>query len=218
MKTQFLDVPQAATTLSPFRGLSYRSVARLAFAVVAAGVSALAMGCNDGGVGDPCIPEDEYQADFAGYSYKEVNVESRSFQCETRICLVNKFQGRVSCKYGAKSSEADGNLGETCKTPDGREDITVPVLPQLVERRPVKSVYCSCRCAGINGATNDGAPYCECPSGFRCEDLIKDFGLGNKQLAGSYCVKEGSNPNPDGINASRRCTGSDCNEKDNPYN
>lgn len=210
MKTQFLDVPQVATAKPHLKGW-----ARVAFAFVAAGASALAMGCNDGGVGDPCIPEDEYQADFAGYSYKEVNVESRSFQCETRVCLVNKFQGRVSCKYGAGSNAENQN--EKCMTPDGQEEITVAVDPQLLARRPVKSVYCSCRCAGINGATNDGAPYCECPSGFRCEDLIKDFGLGNKQLAGGYCVKEGTEVNADSINQAK-CSGTGCNEKENPYN
>ena len=58
-----------------------------------------------GGVGDPCIPEDEYQTAFTGYGETEVNVESRSFQCETRVCLVNHFRGRVSCPYG--QSEAD---------------------------------------------------------------------------------------------------------------
>lgn len=217
MKTQFLDVPQAQTAQDHMRGSNVRGsslLARLTLAVAAFCLGALATGCNDGGVGDPCIPEDEYQADFAGYSYKEVNVESRSFQCETRVCLVNKFQGRVSCKYGAKSNDANAN--ETCKTPDGQENVTVSVEPQLVDRRPNKSVYCSCRCSGVNGVKTDGAPYCECPSGFRCEDLIKDFGLGNKQLAGGYCVKEGTNPNADAINQ-RKCAGSDCGDKDNPY-
>jgi hypothetical protein len=209
MKTQFLDVPQAPTALSQPRG-----IARVALALVAVAVSVLTLGCNDAGIGDPCIPEDEYQKDFAGYSYKEVNVESRSFQCETRVCLVNKFQGRVSCKYGAKSEE--GNQDQTCMTPDGQEAVDVAVDPQLVDRRPVKSVYCSCRCAGINGVTNDGAPYCECPSGFRCEDLIKDFGLGNKQLAGGYCVKENTNPNPDAIDK-QKCTSPNCGDKSNPY-
>lgn len=207
MKTQFLDVTQTQTTQK-----ALKRWARLACALVATGVGALALGCNDAGVGDPCIPEDEYQTDFAGYSHKEVNVESRSFQCETRVCLVNKFQGRVSCKYGA-----DGEAVQ-CQTPDGRDPVTVAVKPQLVERRPVKSVYCSCRCAGINGVTNDGAPYCECPSGFRCEDLIKDFGLGNKQLAGGYCVKDGTEVDVTAIDPSRECTGNNCNESENPYN
>ena len=57
-------------------------------------------GCQSGGIGDPCTPEDEYQKYFSGYAVSEVNIESRSFQCETRLCLVNHFQGRVSCPYG----------------------------------------------------------------------------------------------------------------------
>src|SRR5258708_4084948 len=43
-----------------------------------------APGCKDVGVGDPCVPEQEYFADFNGFSEKEVNVESKSFQCQTR--------------------------------------------------------------------------------------------------------------------------------------
>jgi hypothetical protein len=62
------------------------------------GLSALA--CEAGGVGDPCVPEDEFRQDFNGYAVSEVNIESKSFQCETRVCIVNHFQGRVSCPYG----------------------------------------------------------------------------------------------------------------------
>jgi hypothetical protein len=63
-------------------------------------MSLVASGCEGAGVGDPCVPEDEYEAFFSGYALTEVNIESRSFQCETRVCLVNHFQGRVSCPYG----------------------------------------------------------------------------------------------------------------------
>jgi hypothetical protein len=66
-------------------------------------------GCAQGGVGDPCIPEAEYDTCFAGFSQTEVNTESRSFQCQTRLCLVNHFQGRVSCPYGQVAA-GTGNL------------------------------------------------------------------------------------------------------------
>ena len=56
--------------------------------------------CQSGGVGDPCTPEDEYSATFGGFHTEHANIESRSFQCATRICLVNHFQGRVSCPLG----------------------------------------------------------------------------------------------------------------------
>ena len=59
-----------------------------------------AQGCKASGVGDPCIPEQEFDHGFTGFDQKEVNVESKSFQCHTRLCLVNHFRGRVSCPYG----------------------------------------------------------------------------------------------------------------------
>jgi hypothetical protein len=68
--------------------------------LLAATLGLSALGCEGGGVGDPCVPEDEYRQDFNGYAMAEVNVESKSFQCETRVCIVNHFQGRVSCPYG----------------------------------------------------------------------------------------------------------------------
>ena len=53
----------------------------------------VALGCTPGGVGDPCTPEDEFFDNFSGFDIGEVNVESRSFQCETRVCLVaNNFR------------------------------------------------------------------------------------------------------------------------------
>src|ERR1700742_1784807 len=51
------------------------------------GVGALlaAGGKCDEGVGDPCTPEQEYDTTFMGFDEKEVNVESKSFQCRTRL-------------------------------------------------------------------------------------------------------------------------------------
>jgi hypothetical protein len=178
----------------------------------AASFGLLLLGCETGGVGDPCVPEDEYVNTFSGYQDTEVNVESRSFQCETRVCLVNHFRGRVSCPYG--QTEADiaskpPNDPARCRIPGtsgATEDdaISVPVSPQYYQRSakaspertgqgPVEdSVYCSCRCANAKGSTDDGARYCECPSGFTCRKLIDDLGLGSAQLAGSYCIRNGT--------------------------
>jgi hypothetical protein len=72
--------------------------ALLAALVVVTSVSS--QGCASSGVGDPCIPEQEYQQTFLGFDEAEVNVESKSFQCLTRLCLVNHFRGRVTCPYG----------------------------------------------------------------------------------------------------------------------
>lgn len=147
-------------------------------------------GCTPGGVGDPCTPEDEYLANFGGFGVEEVNVESKSFQCETRICLVNHFQGRVSCPYGNSMGTAVGDHPPPdCVIPGSAEKITVAVDPQLEKRQASNTVYCSCRCDG----PDSNARYCECPSGFSCAKLVDRFGFEKGgQLAGSYCIREGS--------------------------
>jgi len=149
------------------------------------------MGCAPGGVGDPCIPEDEYTAYFPGFGATEANVESRSFQCETRVCIVNHFQGRVSCPYG-QSSDDSGQLipsaAGQCYVPSSSTPVTIAVQPQLLERRADSTVYCSCRCEGADKT----AKYCSCPSGYSCSQLVPDIGIGKVNLAGKYCLKNGT--------------------------
>ncbi|HVR20137.1 MAG TPA: hypothetical protein VMS65_10585 [Polyangiaceae bacterium] len=171
-----------------------------------------ALGCESGGVGAPCIPEDEYSQEFSGFALQEVNVESRSFQCETRVCIVNHFQGRVSCPYGQLESDlakpttdrarcrVPGGDGSLCVDGSGNvaacgagvtnvDEIRVPVDPQRIFRNDDDTVYCSCRCDGPDA----NARYCECPSGFVCEELVREIGVpGRGQLVGSYCIKPGT--------------------------
>jgi hypothetical protein len=166
-----------------------------------------ALGCTPGGVGDPCTPEDEYQQTFNGFQVTETNVESRSFQCETRLCLVNHFQGRVSCRLGQQSQlDVNGapiagykpscSIPGTAVTADpaSKDNINVEVKPQLISRQTEKAVYCSCRCDG----PDKNARYCECPEGFQCEKLVDDLKITDSagQLAGSYCIRAGSKYDP----------------------
>lgn len=188
-------------------------------------LGAFALGCNPGGVGDPCTPEDEYQQTFNGFQVTEVNVESRSFQCETRLCLVNHFQGRVSCRMGQGATEAqpyqvdaDGRpipdpnrpgaylanaaYKPTCSIPGtaantdptSLDNINVEVPAQLLKRQTEQAVYCSCRCDGPDSK----ARYCECPEGFQCTPLVDDLQVvkGGGQLPGSYCIRSGSEYDP----------------------
>ena len=174
-----------------------------------------ALGCTPGGVGDPCTPEDEYQQIFNGFQVTETNVESRSFQCETRLCLVNHFQGRVSCRLGQSSaagapySDPPNNTAPNpdwkpqCSIPgtavdrvnrNSADNINVEVKPQLSNRQTDKAVYCSCRCDG----PNKNARYCECPEGFQCEPIVANLEITKTagQLAGSYCIRSGSKYDP----------------------
>jgi hypothetical protein len=146
------------------------------------------------GVGDPCVLTDEARPGFSAYAASEVNIETRSPSCETTLCLANHFAGRTTCPYGGTSCSTTGTPPST---------VTVSVPPQLVDRPPSSAVYCSCRCDGIAGS----GPLCACPSGFSCEPLVQDFGAsGDKSLAGSYCVKNGTEvKNVSDLESGTRC-------------
>lgn len=144
------------------------------------------------GVGDPCTPEDEYNPSFSGFSVVEVTIENRSRDCETNVCLVNHFQGRVSCPYGNSQSNVNIGKGQTpsgCYIPGTTQPITAPVDPQILQRQALDSVYCSCRCAG----PDKNARYCDCPSGFACVELADQVLLGEgTELSGAYCIRQGT--------------------------
>ena len=194
--------------------MTQRNIGALVLSTSALGLATV--GCPPGGVGDPCVPEDEYRTGFGNYGVEEVNIESRSFQCETRVCLVNHFQGRVSCPYGQTADQA-ANGPRRCFVPGGdendpNEQIAVPVAAQLTQRRADHAVYCSCRCDG----PDDNARYCPCPDGYSCVRLIDDLGLGKGQLAGSYCVRSGTEYDSNRPPSQQTCVGSECGPK-RPY-
>src|SRR6266478_7027172 len=115
--------------------------------LVTLALGVLAFGCQSGGIGDPCTPEDEYQQFFSGYEATEVNIESKSFQCETRLCLVNHFNGRVTCPYGQTEPEATGMMAkpeeQLCHIPGtsgAATRIKVAVAKQFDGRRAADTV------------------------------------------------------------------------------
>jgi hypothetical protein len=153
-----------------------------------------------GNVGATCVPENEFSPTFPFFSQDETTIDSGSPRCESGVCLVANFRGRVSCPYGQRAagaepgdaSKVEPTLGpdERCYLPgashDAANEITVPVDPQFVGRPPQDTVYCSCRCDGPAGS----GPFCQCPDGFACTHLVDERGEGSDQrFAGSYCVK-----------------------------
>ena len=212
---------------------SLRRIQTLPLTVMVASLGLASAACESGGVGDPCIPEDEYRTSFPGFSETETNVESRSFQCKTRVCLATGFRGRVTCPYGQPADPNNPSQaapsspgGQRCLIPGAPIDavdppgtgglvIDVPVNPQLVKRGPNEGVYCSCRCDG----PDPNARYCDCPSGFECRELIDDLGLGSGQLAGSYCIREGTFvDNPERLANEQPCdfVGRNCGDEVHP--
>jgi hypothetical protein len=124
---------------------------RSIFATLAAAtvVSVLgAQGCKQTGVGDPCIPEQEYDTTFNGFDPNEVNVESKSFQCQTRLCLVNHFRGRVTCPYG---QDATGTGLPTTGGASGG------ALPTTDSNCPTDNPNCITRCVIPGGNPSNQA-------------------------------------------------------------
>jgi hypothetical protein len=186
------------------------------------GILLASPGCADEGVGDPCTPEQEYDPSFTGFDEKEVNVESKSFQCRTRICLVNHFRGRVKCPYGQSADGVPPESAPGCTIPGTTDKITGLTNPadpasfrdskkkalvpaQCRDRAADKAVYCSCRCADINGEKPGDQAFCDCPDGFACRPLVTSIGQGNEGLTGSYCIKDNTEFNKD-----TACNQGDC--------
>ncbi len=121
---------------------------------------------------------------------------------------MNHFQGRVSCPYGQDTTgKAIAPATSACALPgvggkvtglvDSSGAASTPrsgfaVKPQCTDRTTDKTVYCSCRCADING-TQSGGNFCNCPSGFACTQLVSSLSSGTDQgLTGAYCIKNGT--------------------------
>jgi len=201
-------------------------------AASAAMVAILGAGCQSTGVGDPCTPEQEYLSTFNSFNVQEVSTEAESFQCQTRLCLVNHFQGRVSCPYGQNASGmgiAPATAG--CSTPGIQTPVTGPlnsagkplnsktgftVPPQCLDRTANDTVYCSCRCADIDG-NQSGGTFCNCPSGFSCTQLVSSLSASEEQgLTGAYCIKNGTAYSDSATSTSATaCSGGECGESGN---
>ena len=224
-------VPSRTMTRDVLVKSASRLIRPLATAIVIGGslLFVAGPGCGDEGIGDPCTPEQEFNADFLGFDEKEVNVESKSFQCRTRLCLVNHFRGRVSCPYGQGPGGEAPAGGKNCTIPgtdtaiEGAKDPTTndfvdtrkksTVSAQCVDRAADKAVYCSCRCADINGQRPSDQTFCDCPDGFTCERLVTSIGQGNEGLTGSYCIKSNTKYDP-----TTACTQGDCDINDKTRN
>jgi hypothetical protein len=144
----------------------------------------------DGGtvvVGTPCVLDEEMDPMFDGFGVEEVDVEAVPQETSgAAVCLGYHFQGLATCPYG-QSADGGGPNGKSCSTTGG-EPVVGPVAPQCVNRRPLDTVFWSCRCANAAGHTDDGAGYCDCPSSTTCTQAIAAVGTTGSGLAGAYCV------------------------------
>jgi hypothetical protein len=145
-------------------------------------------GAPDGAViGTPCIPSQETSATFDGYNSSEINLDGIPAQSGAPTCLVDHFQGLVTCPYGQNASGDAPTCAAPCTTIGG-DPVLGAVEPQCVDRLASKVVLWSCRCANAEGRTDDGDTYCTCPVGLHCVQLISSIGDAGSGFAGGYCA------------------------------
>jgi hypothetical protein len=138
-------------------------------------------------VGSPCDPDQQSDPSFQGFDTSEISVETLpNAPSGAPVCLIDHFNGLVSCPYGQDASGAGPDGGAGCETPGG-VPVTVTVLPQCADRPPASTVFWSCRCANVDGGTGDDT-YCVCPSGSSCTPSLASIGTTDENIVGSYCV------------------------------
>jgi hypothetical protein len=127
----------------------------------------------------------------------DVTVDEGNAACGNLVCLVNHFAGRTTCPYGQDPNGNGPPPAAGCTVPG----TGVPVTPnqgalgqqipaQCQDRTASTSVYCSCRCADVNG-TSDGPSFCTCPAGYSCTQLVPELTAGDPK-AGAYCILDGT--------------------------
>jgi len=125
--------------------------------------------CADEGVGDPCTPETIPQKNgIFGFEKSESYIESSSVQCRSRLCIVYKLDNGTDVP-------ADPRPESICTAPN------TPKVGCTPSAALANSVYCTCKCGGPKTAEQ-----CECPDGFKCEEILT---LGGDGIRGNYCVK-----------------------------
>lgn len=143
------------------------------------------------GIGDPCVPSDESNPTFGGYSRAETDIITSPPLCKSGTCLVNHFQGRVTCPSGqtAEQIAAGDGVCTVTNSEGGVEPVTVPVQPQCQNRPAADAVYCTCSCDGDNPSLD----YCACPEGFTCQKLLQYVpNLPQVDWGNSFCIRDGT--------------------------
>jgi hypothetical protein len=152
-------------------------------------------------VGATCIPELEHRTEFSGFSMSQAIVETGNPACDSSICLVNHFQGRVSCPFGQSYSSVEASMPE-CFVPGSGAPVAVPVESMRLERAARFTTTCSCRCDG----PGEG-PFCACLEGTECAPIMGESGSeALNALAGSYCIPSGHAFGPNEVIKPETCS------------
>lgn len=143
-------------------------------------------GCKEAMVGAPCVPETdkgEFNVNLDGATY---SIETRSVQCETRICL-------TKTEVNGQATNTDKNACESCINDAEHNEEATGACEDECETTQLKYSFCSCRCRDSEGNTFQTNPdkydyLCECPPNTQCEKVIEAIEGTSEKIWGSYCI------------------------------
>jgi hypothetical protein len=133
-------------------------------------VAALPIACGSGGgaplrgVGDPCIPTVEYNTESAGFRVAQESIETGASECLTGICLVNHFQGRVSCPAGQAPPKQCLGPNDTSSCPAGKSCVLSETYAPACTPCDPGDPTCvdPCLATGFSNPCDATARYCGC--------------------------------------------------------
>jgi hypothetical protein len=130
-------------------------------------------------VGAPCTPTLERDPAFAGFKITETTLEAGAPECGGGICLVNHFQGRVSCPLGQpEPADASGQVGCTPEVNSQGHPVEGQgscLAGELCRQAASLSPACDfgqggdkqCQAAGVGSKCN-AEGFCECSADVDC--------------------------------------------------
>ncbi|WP_437941760.1 hypothetical protein [Sorangium sp. So ce341] len=139
-----------------------------------------------GEIGDPCVPPDEGDPRFSGFALGENILYENHEQCGSGMCLVNHFQGRVSCPLGQAAPAPCAGPGDaSCGA--GASCVAASAVGPFCDPQAADGGAAQCASGVCNAQW--GACECtadeQCPPGSACDP-------GSRQCKQYVCHEPGS--------------------------
>ena len=141
--------------------------------------------------------------------HKPATTSPPSSNCQTLGDTVATGKGKECCVPGTDTPVAVSVCGQCNATSKRNADQAVyctcrccaPCCPACANGtgklcEPMATIEQTPSCSNdtsiCGSACDPNFNYCDCPSGYTCTGIRTDVGLGDKQLAGAYCIKAGT--------------------------
>ena len=141
-------------------------------------------------VGSPCVPRYEYDPRFPGFDVARESLETGALQCGRGVCLVNHFQGRVSCPQGQATTDiqpCSGLSDTSCGA--GAKCVEAQTLAPQCTCDPTKPGDCDAACSGVQGTSCDPKlKVCGCHTNATVNGIELSCALADPSCHGTTCL------------------------------